>query len=253
MRIRTALLLLALSAGSASGAPKALEPFDMWRVPTPKGWVKKATPGFLNFTYEVGHEPSQLGLYPARRRALDSFERELEKEWAEIVLANGTAGPRTDGKDRRLASGVVVREVAAETRSKGGVDSYMVLFVMAPYGQIASVAVSSASAGGWRRLHEKTIAAFLEGLEIDVAVVAKRLADATGGVGPAGNVPGRWAASSSGGLAPGGTVPGSARRQYELRKDGTYTHRQELWAAPSAPRSGCCSRRAGPTHSRATG
>lgn len=229
MRIRTAVMLLALGSASAWGAPKALEPFDLWRVPTPKGWVKKATPGFLNFAYEIGHEPSQLGLYPARARALDSFEKELEKEWAEIVLSNGTAGPRKDGKDRRLASGVVVREVAAETRSKGGVDSYTVLYVMAPYGQIVSIAVSSASAGGFRRLHEKTIAAFLDGLELDVVVVAKRVADATGGVGPPANVPGRWAASSGGGFAPAGSVPGSARRQYELRKDGTYTHRQELW------------------------
>lgn len=233
MRILLVLLLLAVPCRHAAGAPKAaLESFDVWRVPTPKGWTKRATKEFLNLSYDVGDEPSQLGLYPSRPAALDSIEKEIEKEWKDLVLSYATAGPRTDLKERRLACGAVARGTAADTRSKSGISSYTVLYVLAPYGRIVSVAVSSASATGYRQLHEKTIAAFLDGLELDVPGIARQIADATGGLWPSSGFPGKRGASSSGGAGPAGAGLGAAIRQYEFKADGTYTHRQELSGGP---------------------
>jgi hypothetical protein len=165
-------------------------------------------------------------LYASRPPEADGLEEEIAREWKEVVEAQLTPGTVERGKDRRLACGAVARRRSAKMQGKDGNDGFIALFVVAPYGRIASVAVVAKSAVAFASL-ESGVLGVLDSLRLDVATVAAGAGEPGGN---AADLAGAWASSSGGTSMPDGVVHlGSSRQQYDLRKDGTYAFRRESW------------------------
>jgi hypothetical protein len=228
MNTLPALLALALTALPGEARPREDETFDIWRYQGIEGWTKQAAERYVLLTRIDGAEFCQITLCKSRAPEPGSPDMDFAKEWKEVVEAQFTTGAVTKLKDRRLSSGVVAQAAAAEIRDKKDNAYYTVLHVLAPYGQVASVAVTSNTAASLEK-YDKAVLGFLDSLKVDVDGIAKQMAAKAGGAGKAEAIQGNWATSRSGNFDPFwvGLHHGSSVHQYTLKNDGTYTYKQE--------------------------
>lgn len=225
-RILCVLTLLALPAAASSED----EAFDLWRVPTPEGYKKTLTKDVIGFTRIEGATFLQMAIYKSRPVVPGPIENEFAKEWKEVVEVTFKPGPVTKLKPRRFKCGVVSQGAMAELKDKNDAPYYGALFVVAPYGHVVSIVVTTTTAETFKT-YDPAIAAFMDSLTLDVDAIAKQAAEKAGKVPKPEEIQGRWATSRSGNFDPFllGLHHGSDKRQYDFKKDGTYTFHLEAW------------------------
>ena len=220
MRTILPLLTVLLLPGIAAADDEA---FDLWRFPAPEGWTKTRQENLFALTRVDVGEFCQVVLYKSRPPVPGQPEAEFAKEWKEVVEPRFKTGAQTQLKERRLKSGALAQGSSAEFRDSNDKVYFGVLYVLAPYGQITSVVVTSNTAASFEK-YERMVGDFLDSLKPDTdAAVAKAPAP-----GKPEEFAGRWAASSGGWISKG-VAHASSKHQYDFRKDGTYTYRREMW------------------------